>query len=121
MLENTGRYLFPGAWRAAHPDPFSWFPLVTCIPSPEVIAAQQVAIVTWDGTWGRLPCLNIPLLILQGSKDVVLPPENARIISGQVDGSLVTEIKGCGHGICYQEPERCATLLTRFFEDGEEK
>ncbi len=121
MLENTGRYLFPDAWRVAHPDPFSWFPPVTCIPPPELYAAQQEAIVTWDGTWKRLPGLHTPVLILQGSKDIVTPPDNARIISGRVEGSVIIEIKGCGHGICYQEPERCATLLTGFFEDGEEK
>ncbi|MDE4908332.1 alpha/beta hydrolase [Methanogenium marinum] len=121
MLENTGRYLFPGAWRAAHPDPFSWFPPVTCIPPPEIYTAQQEAIVTWEGTWGRLPGIRIPLLILQGPKDIITPPDNARIISGRVEGSVIIEIKGCGHGICYQEPEKCATILTGFFEEGEEK
>ena len=82
---------------------------------------QQEAIVTWEGSWNCLPSLHISVLILQGSKDVVTPPDNARIISCQVDGSVITEIKGCGHGLCYQEPERCAMLLNGFFEDGEEK
>jgi 3-oxoadipate enol-lactonase len=121
MLENTGRYLFPDAWRAAHPDPFSWFPPVTCVPPPELYRTQQEAIVTWEGSWNRLPNLHIPVLILQGSKDIVTPPDNARIISCQVDGSVIAEIKECGHGLCYQEPERCAMLLIGFFEDGEEK
>ena len=120
MLENIGRYLFPEKWRAAHPDPFSWFPPVTCIPPPELFMIQQEAIATWEGTWNRLPSLNIPLLLLQGSEDLVTPPDNARIISGQVEGSVITEFTGSGHGILYQEPGQCATLLAGFFEDGGE-
>ena len=52
---------------------FPGFRRLPCISSPEVIAAQQEAIVTWEGSWNRLPCLQIPLIILHGSKDIVTP------------------------------------------------
>lgn len=97
---------------------FRWLPVFL---HQKLLLLSREAIVTWEGSWGppSLPPDSSPHSAW--FKEYCYSPENARIISGEVDGSLVTEIKGCGYGLCYQEPERFAIFLTGFFEDGEEK
>jgi pimeloyl-ACP methyl ester carboxylesterase len=49
-----------------------------------------------------------------GSDDVIVPQLNSRIISEGISGSQLAGIRGAGHGLMYQEPERFCDRVLEF-------
>ena len=59
---------------------------------------------------------QMPLLIVWGSKDPVIPPEHGRSAHREVEGSDYEEIAGAGHWPMIDEPEKFARVLSAFIE-----
>jgi pimeloyl-ACP methyl ester carboxylesterase len=105
--------LFPSAWLCSH-DPFRYCPEVYEITSAEEAARQAVAFSSWTGSYTRLNTIRSPTLILTGSEDVIIAPQNSAIISGQIQGSEHVIIPGAGHGLMYQCPDRFCDIILYF-------
>ncbi|MFP5212138.1 MAG: alpha/beta fold hydrolase [Acidobacteriota bacterium] len=68
-------------------------------PQPEhAFKAQMAAIVAFD-CCSRLPGLRTPTLIVAGGCDVLIPPQNARLIAGLIPGAELVEIPDAGHAL----------------------
>ncbi len=82
---------------------------------PELLGAQGAAIDAWHRVQPPVMARDAPpVLVVAGSEDVVIPPQNAAALAAQWPGARVEVIAGGGHAFMAQEPERVAALITRF-------
>jgi pimeloyl-ACP methyl ester carboxylesterase len=59
----------------------------------------------------------IPMLLVWGSRDPVLPVGHARAAADELPACRLEVVEGAGHLPHHADPERVAALLTRFLED----
>jgi pimeloyl-ACP methyl ester carboxylesterase len=108
--------LFPPSWLALH-DPSRYCPEVYETTEDEIVARQAAAFFAWQGSFFRLGDIHSPALVITGTDDVIVPPVNSRIISGQIPGSELVGIPGAGHGLMYQVPELFSECVLGFLAD----
>jgi pimeloyl-ACP methyl ester carboxylesterase len=77
---------------------------------------QFMAIMRW-GSYDRLPEIQSPTLVTLGTEDILIPPENCRIIAKQIPGAKLVEYHGEGHGYIYHPYEALATDLLDFLDE----
>ncbi|MGH9974434.1 MAG: alpha/beta fold hydrolase [Nitrososphaeraceae archaeon] len=53
-------------------------------------------------------CINV------GHKDISAPTANSLIIAQKIPGAWLVQIKGAGHGLMYQYPDKLSTVLQTF-------
>jgi pimeloyl-ACP methyl ester carboxylesterase len=109
--------LFPGDWLSGH-DPWDYCPEVKETTSPESASRQREAFFAWKGSFDRLPEIRAPALILTGTGDVVIPPENSRILAGRIPGARLVLFPGAGHGLMYQCPAEFSRVVSLFLGGG---
>jgi pimeloyl-ACP methyl ester carboxylesterase len=105
--------LFPHTWLKGH-DPWKYCPEVTETTSEESAAKQAGALFSWQGTYDRLQEIRSPALVITGTEDVVIPPENSRTLAARIPGARLAEFPGAGHGLMYQCPEQFADAVRSF-------
>lgn len=108
--------LFPCEWLAGH-DPWKYCPEVRERTSEESVSKQADALSSWPGTYERLPGIRSPTLVVTGSEDVVIPPENAVTLTERIPGARLVQFPGAGHGVMYQCPEWFAGTVLEFLGD----
>ena len=64
-----------------------------------------------------LPSLTMPVRVIYGEQDRVLPDvaQTVARLQGDIPHAEVTALPGCGHFLQEQEPERVGALLAEFF------
>ncbi len=107
--------LFPPQWLATH-DPWKHCPEVYETTSGEIAARQADAFRSWPGCCGRLAEIRAPALIVTGTDDVVIPPENSSILGRRIPGARIIPFHGAGHGLMYQFPEEFSGAVISFLE-----
>ncbi len=76
-----------------------------------VVMAQMQAVAGHD-TSARLSHLErMPVLVIHGTEDEMLPVENARLIASLIEGSQLEVFEGVGHLFFWERPERSAELI----------
>src|ERR671926_289524 len=108
---------FPLSWIKSHPH-FT-FPQLKETISPGTLKQQFNIVEDWFATnWGgicsQLSKISIPTLVITGTEDVAVPPANSLIIAAKIPGSWLVQIKGAGHGLMYQYPEKLSKVLQTF-------
>ncbi|MBC7357262.1 MAG: alpha/beta fold hydrolase [Desulfacinum sp.] len=81
---------------------------------PEAFHAQLAAIQTFD-CCDRLGSLSVPTLVVTGTEDVLVPPENARILARRIQGAVLVELEGAGHALHAECRDELNRLLDDFF------
>jgi pimeloyl-ACP methyl ester carboxylesterase len=109
--------LFPRSWLASH-DPWQYCPKIYETTSVENTTRQAAAFNGWPGAFDRLSEIRSPVLVLTGTNDVVIPPENAALIVQQIPGASLVRIPDAGHGLQYQYPEECGKIILEFLSQG---
>ena len=64
-----------------------------------------------------LPALRVPVLLVHGTKDHVLPLRGARRMAGLLPGGRYHEIRGAGHTPYLSHPAECNALFEAFFTE----
>ena len=116
LVNRMFSLLFPPSWLALH-DPTKYCPEVYETTEDEIVARQAAAFFAWTGAFVRLGDIHSPTLVITGTDDVIVPPVNSRIISGQIPGSQLVEIPGAGHGLMYQVPDLFKECVLDFLAD----
>lgn len=77
---------------------------------------QFMATVTF-ASYERLPAIEAPTLVACGTGDVLIPPENSKIIADRIPGSRLVMYEGAGHGVMWERKEDVLKDLVAFLED----
>ena len=77
---------------------------------------QLWAILRWS-SYRRLPRLSVPTLIVHGESDLILPPENAKILARRIPHARTRMIPNAGHIFTTDQPEISHRMLLEFFEE----
>src|SRR5262249_23006769 len=84
-------------------------------PTPVATRARQMeAIQSWTGSHDRLHELSAPTLIITGDRDVLILPENARILHQRIAGSRLHVIEDAAHMFHHSHPEETVQVVTEF-------
>ena len=75
-----------------------------------VIMAQTQAILEHD-TSERLAGLRMPVLVIHGTADEILPVQNGRLVASHIPGSRLEIFEDTGHLFFWEQPERSAGLV----------
>lgn len=109
--------LFPKAYLEAHPEAAQGFIATYSIaPIPAHAFFQQLQAITSWGIFGRLKEIRCPTLILAGEEDVLVPPENSRILAKHIPRARSIFYPGMGHGFMAQAPGPVARDILRFLK-----
>lgn len=114
-------HFFPVEWRARmsvdilfnrfQPEQFSDDNLAT------IISLQRTLLTEWvenDSTATRLSQIHIPVLILNGLADSVIPPKNSELLANKIPRAQLKRWREGGHGIIFQYPEAMAKEVNLF-------
>ena len=109
---TTPLSLAPG-WPEANPDRFE-----------EIIAARVADPATLDTMWAHLEAcygfysaaipveqIDARALVLHGSEDMVVPPENGRMLAARLPNAEYVELPGRGHNLTLEIPEEIAQRI----------
>ncbi len=103
----------PESFRRAHPDDVAVYRSIVASGDPERYAALCRVIADLDLT-GELGKIAVPVLLVQGELDAVVPPEAARVTATAIPGCEYVELEGCGHVVPFERPGELAVLVARF-------
>ena len=75
--------------------------------------AQERAMEQWHSgpADARLTAITAPVLVAAGTQDVVIPPENSRLLAAALGDARLELFDGGGHAFMAQDPERLAALI----------
>jgi 3-oxoadipate enol-lactonase len=81
----------------------------------DILLRQWRAILTHD-TYSRLGKIKSPTLVLTGDRDVLIPPDNSKLLVEKIAQSRLVVIPGGGHQILIEQPELCNHAIIDFLD-----
>ena len=84
----------------------------------ETLQKQYKAISSWYniGVCNQLGKINMPTLIMVGTKDVLEPKVNSLIMSEKIPDSWLIRIPDGGHAVMTQNPDKIVSILQAFLK-----
>lgn len=115
VARSTLYLLFPKPFIEENPELMEEIVAANLIApiEPRCFMEQLNAVARW-GCHSRLKDLRKPTLIITGSEDILIPPQNSRILAEAIAGSRLVEYQGMGHGLISQIPETVAREVLEF-------
>ncbi len=92
------------AWRVDHPQPLHGY-------------HRQAAAVAAHDTEERLGSLRLPVLILHGARDNVIPPGNADLMKARIPGARVHLFPNAGHLFLWECADEANRLIIEFLTE----
>jgi pimeloyl-ACP methyl ester carboxylesterase len=80
---------------------------------PDARKRQWEAMQGFD-SYDRLPDVRVPTLVLHGTADRVVDPENARILAGRIPGAELVMLEGAGHVYHSEQPDAADRAVLEF-------
>lgn len=92
------RSLYAPGFPDAHPDHVAEDLRVGSAAPPHPIGQrrQWEAVQSWDAV-ERLPSVEVPTLVLHGTEDRLVAPENARLLAERIPAAELVWLEGAGH------------------------
>ena len=84
-------------------------------PSTKGILSQAVGVLLWK-SYRRLPRLRVPVMVMHGELDRVLPVQNAYRLASRIRGCELAIIPRAGHVITTDQPELALREVMAFLE-----
>jgi pimeloyl-ACP methyl ester carboxylesterase len=113
-IERLLDLFFPQEWRNENPNYLKDLPKTTETISNKTLDQQIEAIFNWTGVCSKLENITQPTLVIVGTDDVIASPVNSLLITEQIPGAWLVQIKDAGHGLMYQYPEEFSSILLTF-------
>ncbi len=84
---------------------------------PEIRAyfKQLAAVLSWS-SYGRLPAIHAPALIIHGDSDRILPPRNAGTLARRIPHASKVILPNAGHLFTTDQPELAHEAVMRFLD-----
>jgi pimeloyl-ACP methyl ester carboxylesterase len=64
----------------------------------------------------RLSNITNPTLIVAGTEDITSPPANSVMMAERIPGAWFVRIRGRGHGLMYQYPDKFSKVISTFLQ-----
>ena len=77
---------------------------------------QQWKAVQGHDTWAELPNIKAPTLVLTGSGDVLISPENTAILAERIPNARCQVIEGGGHQFLVEQADAFNTAVLDFLD-----
>ncbi len=87
------------------------------LPSPETVAAQGLACERFDGA-ALAARITVPTLVVHGTADVLVHPDNARLLASLIPGATLLLYEGAGHGLIIEQARRFNRDVAAFLGSG---
>lgn len=84
-----------------------------CAWNMKGVLSQLAGILMWN-SYGRLPSIRIPTLVLHGTEDHLLPLKNGRVLAARIPGAQLEIIQNAGHILTTDQPEVTVKHLLGF-------
>jgi 3-oxoadipate enol-lactonase len=82
--------------------------------SADAFGAQYQAIRSWPGSIDRLGALAMPVLVIHGETDRLVPPENGHILARAIPHSKLVMIPNASHIFFTDQPEASKDAILSF-------
>ncbi len=83
-------------------------------PTPEGAAGQMGALSVFN-VKERLGEIRSPTLVITGSEDRMMPPDNSRLLAQGISGAELYMVEGAGHSFYFERPDEVNRVLIDFF------
>jgi pimeloyl-ACP methyl ester carboxylesterase len=113
-IERLLYLFFPEEWRNENPNYLKDLTKTTETISNKTLDQQIEAIFNWTGVCSKLNNITQPTLVIVGTDDVIASPINSLLITERIPGAWLVHMKGAGHGLMYQYPEKFSSILITF-------
>ena len=80
------------------------------------VMSQLSGILLWN-SYGRLPRVKVPTLVMHGDEDHLLPPQNGKIVASRIPGARFELLPNAGHMLTTDQPEATLMHLLRFLAE----
>ncbi len=80
---------------------------------------QAQAVMSWKGTYERLPDIHVPCLIMAGEKDVLFHPENARILAERIPRAKLHVFRDAPHAFTREQEDLVVPMILEFLAGGD--
>lgn len=77
---------------------------------------QFAGILMWSA-YRRLPRIQVPTLVVHGDEDRLVPPENGRVLASRIPAARFELLRGAGHILVTDQPERSIEVIRGFLEE----
>ena len=67
----------------------------------------------------RLPEVTQQALVMQGTKDGMMPPESGQLLAREIPHAKLVYVYDAGHNVEVDQPQRFVALVRDFFTRGE--
>jgi pimeloyl-ACP methyl ester carboxylesterase len=85
-------------------------------PTPDDAYRRQLGASLNFGIYERLPEIKAVTMVMHGKKDILMPPENAKIIADKIPGAKLVYFENSAHALFSQEPEKVNKALLEFLK-----
>jgi pimeloyl-ACP methyl ester carboxylesterase len=77
----------------------------------------------WEAMQGfevyeRLSDIRVPTLVMHGTDDLTIDPENARLLAARIPGARLVMLDGAGHVYHWERPEEADRVVLDFVREG---
>lgn len=79
------------------PGPLVDFVVERCWETDQSVIARRIALLESFDVSGRLWRIDVPTLVLAGSRDVIVPASRQRALASAIPGARFEELEGAGH------------------------
>jgi poly(3-hydroxyoctanoate) depolymerase len=91
------------------------------LDTPRSLAAYLHRLSGLSGWWGLPWSIRQPTLVLTGDDDPIVPPSNSRILAACLPNARLHVVRGGGHLLLFDSPERVSWQIGSFLHEGETK
>jgi pimeloyl-ACP methyl ester carboxylesterase len=85
---------------------------------PDSGTRQWEAMLAFDAC-DRLERLEMPVLVMHGAEDRLIPPENAKMLAERIPGSRLVLLEGAGHVYHWEQPDEAIGPVLSFVDEVE--
>jgi 3-oxoadipate enol-lactonase len=113
---TTMPYTFSPGWPDANPERFDEILAATLEhPTPlKTIETHMAACYAFYDAAVEVERIIVPALVVHGAEDVIVPPENGRILAQRLPNARYVEVAGRGHNLQLEDPEPFNELVLGF-------